>query len=142
MPVTIDPVDDGLNLVAVVLLGVEVVRCPIRLVQLSRSGLVRAAVDLGSKVIVDTFPGRTGHGQVGGMLVRPRGQQMVPVSHLENRVYLQILVGVDRLACLGIDGQVRWIDYLHRIARQLQNVCPRIRVAGSRDDALTRVERA
>src|SRR5258706_14867676 len=67
---------------------------------------------------------------------------MVPVSYLENCVYLQILVGVDRLACLGINGQVRWIDDLHWIARHLQNVFPRIRVVGSRDDTLTRVERA
>src|SRR5258708_26665562 len=67
---------------------------------------------------------------------------MVPVSYLENCVYLQILVGVDRLACLGINGQVRWIDYLPWIASHLQNVFPRIRVVGSRDDTLTRVERA
>ena len=95
MAMTIDPVDDDLNLVAVVLLGEQVVRCPVRLVQLSGSSLVRAAVDLGSKVIVDAFAGRTGQGEVGGMLVRPRGQQMVPVSYLENRVYFQIFVGVD-----------------------------------------------
>ncbi len=74
MPVTIDPVDNGLNFVAVVLLGEQIVRCPVRLVQRSRSGLVRATVDLGRKAIVDAFPGRTGQGQVGGMLVRPRRQ--------------------------------------------------------------------
>src|SRR5258708_8187384 len=74
MPVTIDPVDNGLNFLAVVLLGEQIVRCPVRLVQRSRSGLVRATVDLGRKAIVDAFPGRTGQGQVGGMLVRPRRQ--------------------------------------------------------------------
>ena len=95
MPVTIDPVDNGLNFVAVVLLGEQIVRCPVRLVQLSGSSLVRAAVDPGSKVIVDTFARRTGQGQVGGMLIRPRGQQMLPVSYLENRVYFQIFLGVD-----------------------------------------------
>jgi hypothetical protein len=29
------------------------------------------------------------------MLIRPRGQQMLPVSYLENRVYFQIFLGVD-----------------------------------------------
>ncbi len=138
----IDPVDDGLNLVGVVLLSQKVVRCPVGLGRVSWCRRARAAVDLGRKEIINAFAGRPGQGQVGGMLVRPRGQQMVLVSYLENGVYVQILIGIDRLAGRGIDGQVRWIDYFHRVARHVQNVFPRIRVALSWDDALTRVERA
>ena len=107
---TIDPVDDSLNLVAVVLLSEKVIRRPVGLVGVSRCGRARAAVDLGRKVLIDAFARRPGQGQVGGMLVRPRGPQMMLVSYLENGVYVQILVGIDRLAGRGIDRQVRWID--------------------------------
>src|SRR5258708_39670508 len=103
MAMTIDPVDDGLNLVAVVLLGLKVVRGPIGLARIRRSGWVRAAVDLGGKVIVDTFAGLTGQGQVGRMLVRPRRQQMVLAGHLENPVFFQVFVGVNRPASLCVD---------------------------------------
>jgi hypothetical protein len=32
---------------------------------------------------------------------------MVPMSYLENCIHVQILVGVDRLACFGVDRQIR-----------------------------------
>jgi hypothetical protein len=97
---TIDPVDDRLNLVTVVLLSENVIRRPVGLVGVSWCGCARAAVDLGRKVLIDAFARRSGQGQVGGMLVRPRGTQMMLVSYLENGVYVQIPVGIDWLAVL------------------------------------------
>jgi hypothetical protein len=39
------------------------------------------------------------------MLVRPRSPQMMLVGYLENGVYMQILIWIDRLAGSGINGK-------------------------------------
>src|SRR6266446_5368538 len=126
MPVTFYPIQDGFDFVAVVLLGQKVVRGPIGLVWVGGSGRVCAAVDLGSKEIVNAFSRWPGQYFMSGMLVRPGGQKMVLVGDLKNRIHMKILVGVDRSACVPIDGQLCGSDDLCRIACHLEDVSPRI----------------
>ena len=47
---------------------------------------------------------------------------MVLMSHLENRVHMQILVGVDRLACRGIDGQLQGTDVIGTFRETIANI--------------------
>ncbi len=106
MAMAIDPIDDSLNFVIVVLLGEQVVGRPIRLARVSRGGRIRATVDLRRKILVDTFAGWTGQCLVGRMFIRPCGPQTMPMNHLENGVHMQVLVGEDRRAVRGINRQI------------------------------------
>src|SRR6516225_8057995 len=63
------------------------------------------------------------------------------MGYLENRVHVQIFIGVDRLACRGVDWQVRRIDHVPWVASHVQNVGPRI-WSRSGHDALTCIESA
>ena len=139
--VTVDPVEDGLNLVVVVLLGLEVVGRPVLLARIGGCGRVRAAVDLGGEEVVDATTRRTRHDLVGGVLVGPGGDQPVLVGHFEDGVHLQVLVRIDGLAGGRVDRKLGWIDDVLGVADHVEDVGPRVGPGGGYE-ALAGIEGA
>src|SRR5215469_5342346 len=118
MPMALYPVENGLDLVTVILLSEHIVRGPVRLAGISRGGRAGAAVDFRSEVVVHTFARRSGQDLIGRMLVRPSGQQMMLVSDLKNGVHLEVLIRINRRAGFGVYGQLSWIDQSHGVIGQ------------------------
>jgi hypothetical protein len=119
--VAVDLVQDGLDLVRVVLDVRVVVLRPVAAVR-DPARRERVAVDLRREQVIDPVAGRTVEDLVRNVLVRPRRQQAVVVEHVEDRVHLQVLVRIDRLASLRVDRQRGGVDQrVLRLARQLHD---------------------
>ena len=106
MAEAVDPVDDRLDLVGVVLLGRGVVGRP-RVVDRVRHAvrLDGLRVDLRTEEVVDAHAVRAGavERRVDRVLVRPGRAQAGLVDHLEDRVDAQEVPRLDRLAGRGVD---------------------------------------
>src|SRR5258705_318159 len=113
----VDLVQDRVDLVAVVAHGESVVARPVA----GRAGRRRVTVDLGREEILDAGSRRAIEDLVGGVLVRPGRTQAGRASDLEDRVHLEVLVRVDRLAADRIDWELGGVDERGRVARHLQD---------------------